>query len=154
MKPTLILFTSALALLPAVPAKDPLTLAVAVESSAGKVRAETGAKGERPHASAKLGETPKLRWFLKNPDRKKPYPQSVLHFFVTSLERPGQPLPLAPAVGGLIDNAYAQEIPAGGSTGGTCELPITAAGLYLVQFEILDQVGQRQQFVGIELELK
>src|SRR5262249_40927575 len=118
--------------LPAQPAADSLTIAVAVDASGGKVRAETGKMPARPLARARVGGAPPVRWFVQNKDPGKSSPQSVYHFFTTREERLGQELPREPKRGSLVDNSFAMEIPAAASTVGTCKMPIDAAGIYLV----------------------
>jgi hypothetical protein len=140
---------------PSKPPADPLTLAVAVETAAGKVRLETGqAARPLPLATARLGEAVQARWFVQNRDRKRPYPQSVYHFFITRIDTPGQELPAEPKPGSLLDNSFAEELAAGGSTSGSCKLPVSEPGLYRVQFELLNQLAQRGQFCGVDLKVE
>jgi hypothetical protein len=138
------------------PPREPLLIAVAVETAAGKARADTSqpASATRPGASARAGEAPRVRWFVQNRIRDRVFPQSVYHFFITRIERPGQELPAEPKPGSVVDNSFAQQLPAGGATMGTCKIPISEPGVYRVQFEVLNRAAVRQQYCGVDLTVE
>lgn len=151
-----LLFTLA-ACLPVRPAPPAPTvrLAIAVETAAGKARADTDEPSpDRPLLRARAGESPQVRWFVQNRDRKNPYPESVFHFFITRQERTGQELPRDAQRGTLLDNAYATELAAGDATTGTCRIQFDEPGVYLVQFELLDRSAARGPFVGVEVQVE
>ena len=155
LRTTLLILAGMLFAPPVRPPADPLTVAVAVETAAGKVRLETGqAARPLPVAIAKVGEAVQARWFVQNRDRKQAYPQSIYHFFITRIETPGQELPAEPKPGSLLDNTFAEELGAGAGTTGTCKLPISEPGLYRVQFEVLNQLAQRGTFCGVDLKVE
>ena len=135
---------------------EPLLLAVAVETTAGKVRLDTtGAAGTAvPLARAHVGEAVRARWFVRNKDRKRPYPQSVFHFFITRVEAPGEALPPQPKPGTILDSSFAEELAAGAGTVGTSNLPIHEPGVYRVQLEVLDRLAVRQQACGVDLKVE
>jgi len=134
---------------------DPIYIAVAVTTEAGAARADTDHPGAaRPLATAKKGEAPRIRWFVQNRAKNERLPESVFHILVTHIERPGQDLPKDPAPGSLADNSYAADLAVGAAMSGTAKIPIDEPGLYLVQFEILNRRGVRQQRCGVELRVE
>jgi hypothetical protein len=137
------------------PPPPPVRIAVAVETAAGRGRADTTQPAAtRLLVHARAGESPRIRWFVQNRDRKRPTPEAVFHLFITREERAGQDLPRDPQRGTLLDNSYATELAPGDSTTGTCQIPIDEPGIYLVQFELLDRAAIRGLSCAVEIQVE
>jgi len=137
------------------PPPDPIQIAVSVTTPAGMARVDTDhPAATRPAARLKKGQAVSVRWFVRNRSKEARLPESVFHFLITRIDKPGQELPREPAPGSLADNSYAADLPVNASTSGTAKIPIEAPGLYLVQFEILSRAGARQQYCGIEVQVE
>jgi hypothetical protein len=137
------------------PPPDPIYLALSATTPAVSARADTDhPSAARPAARGKKGEPVRIRWFVQNRAKAERLPESVFHFLVTRIDQSGRDLPREPAPGSLADNSYAADLAGGASTGGSARIPIDQAGLYLVQFEILNRAGVRQQHVAVEVTVE
>jgi hypothetical protein len=134
---------------------DPIYVAVVVTTGTGAARADTDHPADaRQVAVAKKGEAVRVRWFVRNRQKDERLPESVFHFLITRIDQPGQELAREPAPGSLADNSYASDLAGGAATSGTATIPIDEPGLYLVQFEILNRTGARQQHCGVEVRVE
>lgn len=161
----LLLFGLVLALLPLAappraalpPGAVPLALAVTLNTRAGEARALTPPGEEppprRPIATAMPGETPRIRWSVRNADRGAPVQDVVIHGLVVRENAPGERIPLGLRRGSVLDTVLGTTIAPGGAVTGTWNTPIHEPGAYLVEIEVLDPQGNRRAYCAADLQV-
>src|SRR4051794_22780749 len=75
----------------------PVTLFLTAKTASGEARVSAaGGKppvGERPRVTLRAGETPQLRWAVRNADQRLPIQDLVIHFLILREESAGQAIP-------------------------------------------------------------
>jgi len=144
---------------PPPPPPPPTTsIALTVKTATGDTRASIGYKGKppetRPAAAIKSGETPEIRWQVRNVDLRKPIKDVVVHFLVTRQKTVNEAIPAAPRKGSLFDQVMGMTLASRAATTGDYNTAIYEPGIYLVEVELLDQAGARQQYCAIDLQVE
>jgi hypothetical protein len=104
-------------------------------------------------AVLKSGETPQIRWQVRNAD-PKPVRDVVVHFLVTSVPNAGSTVPAAPRKGSVMDQVMGLTLTGKGATNGTYNTAVYQPGIYLVEVELLDPEGNRRQYCALDLKVE
>jgi len=135
----------------------PTSLALIVKAPGGEARAAVDPGKEpgeaRPRATLQAGQTPQIRWQVKNTDRRIAVRTIVVHFLVTPQRAAGEPLPRGPQQGRTIDVVLGTDLSPGAVATGNYNTPIHDPGIYLVEIELLDAQGNRRHYCVAELEV-
>lgn len=143
---------------PPPPPPTATSIALTVKTAAGDTRASIAFKGKPPErralATMKSGEVPEIRWMVKNVDLRKPIKDVVVHFLVTREQTPNEAVPSGPRKGSVMDQVMGMTLAAKGATTGDYNTAIYEPGLYLVEVELLDPNGFRQQYCALDLKVE
>ena len=135
----------------------PVTTSISLTLKAGENLARAQAlPGQAPPAaratvSLKSGEKPLVRWEARNRDPKKSVASIVVHFLITRENHAGAPIPDGPQKGGYQDSVLGTDLAPRETTTGEYNTAVYEPGTYLVEVEILDETGTRQQYCAAEM---
>ena len=142
------------------PVAAPLTAVTTLtaKTAAGQVTVLSSAKplagAARPVLVLKSGEEPVIRWQIRNTDLKKATPSIVVHFLVHREDAANARIPAGPQKGSYQDSVLGTDLPPKESTQGEYRTAVWEPGYYLVEIEILDEVGTRQQLCALDLKVE
>lgn len=143
---------------PPPPPPTTTSIALTIKTSAGDTRANIAFKGKPPEtratATMKSGEIPEIRWMVRNVDFRKPIKDVVVHFLVTRAQKPNEPIPSGPRKGSAMDQVMGMTLAPKGATTGDYKTALFEPGIYLVEVELLDPSGYRQQYCALDLKVE
>lgn len=126
----------------------PASVALTLTTGAGVVRATVSPKQPQParlpKGELKAGETPQLRWSVRNLDGKKPLRNLVVH---VRLGREGEEAP-------VIESFLGTDLSASRSTSGSYNTAVAEPGDYLAEVELLDARGKRLLRCSVSLRVE
>ena len=139
----------------------PVSLWLTVEGPNGK-NGMTGARWDPdlrplpagPPFKLRAGETPTIRWTVKNLSAKQTVRQVVVNFVVSHAAKPGSPPRKPGTLGDTIEHALGTDIGPGDTTTGEYRTPIEEKGEYVVALELLDPDGRLRQSCALELSVE
>lgn len=140
---------------PKPPPRPPSSIALVIKASGKEVRTTAlprqAPPARRSIAQAFVGDTPQVRWMIRNEDKKVPLRSIVVHFLIHRIEAPNQPLADGPQKGSFADQVLGTDLKPLGKTTGNYNSPIYTPGVYLVEVELLDPLGTRLQYAALDL---
>lgn len=129
-----------------------------VKTAAGETKASTlptqAPPATRATATARVGETPQIRYRVQNLSATKPVPDLVVHLLVRREEKAGEQIPAGAQKGSILDTVMGTDLAAKRGTSGNYNTAISAPGVYLVELELLDPEGNRRQYCVLELKVE
>jgi len=143
---------------PAPPVALPTAIFLTVKTGGKETRASVqprqASPAARPVAVLKAGETPSIRWSVRNTHPKNPITNVVVHFLITRQDASGAPIPERPQKGSVVDTVFGTSIRANDVTAGSYETPVEEPGSYLVEVELLDPQGNRRNYCAVDLTVE
>jgi hypothetical protein len=149
-------------LLPLAPAADASHLAVqlTVEGQPRPTRAETdtmpppSGKKPRPLLRIRRDQPVRLRWSVRNTDRRKKLEKILIHLFLVREETAGQKEVPDPMKGAIWETALATALDPGRETHGYFTVPINEPGVYLLRIESGFTEQDHEHFAAIDLQVE
>lgn len=139
--------------LPPLPVSISLVVAAAGRETRALVTPKQPHREPRPVVVLRAGDTPQIRWEVRNLDSAAAVRSIVVHFLVHRQEAPGAKIPAEPQKGSAIDSVLGTDLSARGATTGNYNTPLPEPGAYLVEVELLDPQGNRRQYCAVDLRV-
>lgn len=138
-----------------------ILLKVEASNSRGEAIMDTtppiGGVNPRPVVHAKIGESIKVTWRMKNIFPHGSLKKATVHFFVARENQIGQKQVPDPAgQGGVVDNSFQMDFAPNSAANGTLKLRLTDAGNYLVRVQSEDThlEHDHEHFAAIDLKVE
>jgi hypothetical protein len=156
---TVLLLGLTLASVPAALASH-LAVQLTVEAGGRRVQAETdtfpppGGRKPRPVLKAHSGDTIRLRWSVKNPDRSKKIEKLLIHLAIVPEAQVGQKEVPDLRKDAVWQTAIATALEPNHDTHGEIELPVSERGVYLIRVESGFTERDHEHFAAVDLQIE